>query len=239
MPKSSTMDLRCVLALVAALAVAAMCCSPAGTPIVGGDTVSLDQHPYQVALSPRRPPRGRRRRAVLRRVGPRRSRAHHHRRALRLRQPGEAPSGQPMTPARHRRSRRHRRASATSGPPAQRVHVQRISSTRRFDRGSANTTRPCSPRPRPCSCRRRSSRSRWSSTRAGPPPRRGLRVVTGWGSTAPSSGPVISLRGVQVKAVSDTTCNADYQNNTRRSRSTARSRPARAHHQQRQGRLPG
>ena len=57
MPKSTMMDLRCVLALVAALAVAAMCCSSAGA-IVGGEKVSgpsghlpptgpLD---YQVAL---------------------------------------------------------------------------------------------------------------------------------------------------------------------------------------------
>jgi secreted trypsin-like serine protease len=54
MPKSTTMGLRCVLALVAALAVAAACCAPAGA-IVGGhkasegtpDTGPLD---YQVAL---------------------------------------------------------------------------------------------------------------------------------------------------------------------------------------------
>jgi secreted trypsin-like serine protease len=54
MPKSITMDPRCVLALVAALAVAAMCCAPAGA-VVGG-TRATDADPptgplyYQVAL---------------------------------------------------------------------------------------------------------------------------------------------------------------------------------------------
>jgi hypothetical protein len=49
MPKSTIMDPRCVLALVAALAVAAVCC-PRADAIVGGGPVSLDVHPYQVAI---------------------------------------------------------------------------------------------------------------------------------------------------------------------------------------------
>jgi hypothetical protein len=43
MPKSTMMGLRCVLALVAALAVAAMCCTPAGA-VVGG-TRATDADP--------------------------------------------------------------------------------------------------------------------------------------------------------------------------------------------------
>jgi trypsin len=50
MPKSTTMGLRCVLALVAALAVAAACCSPASA-VVGGTTVAnITDAPYQVAI---------------------------------------------------------------------------------------------------------------------------------------------------------------------------------------------
>jgi secreted trypsin-like serine protease len=54
MPKSTTMGLRCVLALGAALAVAAVCCAPAGA-IVGGNKATAVDPPggplyYQVAL---------------------------------------------------------------------------------------------------------------------------------------------------------------------------------------------
>jgi Trypsin len=43
------MGLRCVLASTAALVAVAACCAPAGA-IVGGSSVSLTQHPYQVAI---------------------------------------------------------------------------------------------------------------------------------------------------------------------------------------------
>jgi secreted trypsin-like serine protease len=49
MPKPTPMGLRWVLASAAALVAVAVCCAPAGA-IVGGETVSLTQHPYQVAL---------------------------------------------------------------------------------------------------------------------------------------------------------------------------------------------
>jgi secreted trypsin-like serine protease len=49
MPKQIPMGSRWVFASAAALVAAAACCAPAGA-IVGGTTVPLSQHPYQVAL---------------------------------------------------------------------------------------------------------------------------------------------------------------------------------------------
>jgi secreted trypsin-like serine protease len=49
MPKSTVMYPRCVLASTAALAVAAVCCAPAGA-VVGGRNASMSTAPYQVAV---------------------------------------------------------------------------------------------------------------------------------------------------------------------------------------------
>jgi len=49
MPKPTLMGLRWVIASVAALAAAAFFCAPAGA-IVGGQTVAIADHPYQVAV---------------------------------------------------------------------------------------------------------------------------------------------------------------------------------------------
>jgi Trypsin len=49
MPKPTTMGLRWVLASAAALVAAALWCAPAGA-VVGGHQVTIEDHPYQVAL---------------------------------------------------------------------------------------------------------------------------------------------------------------------------------------------
>lgn len=209
MPKSITMDLRCVLALGAALAVAAMCCPPAHA-IVGGDTVSLDQHPYQVALV----------RAGLPAVdddgqycgGSVRDQWHIITAAHCVFDNPASPSGQPMTPA-DIDVLAGTESLGSEGPPAQRVHVERISYDSSFNEDLQHdgalltlaTPLQLQAKVQPLAL---VSNASWAATAPG-----AALFVTGWGSTAPSTGPVISLRGVQVKAVSDTTCNADYQNN--------------------------
>jgi secreted trypsin-like serine protease len=50
MPKSTVMYLRCVLASTAALAVAAVCCAPAGAVVGGHNIASMSNAPYQVAV---------------------------------------------------------------------------------------------------------------------------------------------------------------------------------------------
>ena len=207
MPKSITMDLRCVLALGAALAVAAMCCPPADA-IVGGDTVSLDQHPYQVALV----------RAGLPAVdddgqycgGSIRDQWHIITAAHCVFDNPASPSGQPMTPA-DIDVLAGTESLGNEGPPAQRVHVERISYDPSFNEDLQHdgalltlaTPLQLQAKVQPLAL---VSNASWAATAPG-----AALFVTGWGSTAPSTGPVISLRGVQVKAVSDTTCNADYQ----------------------------
>ena len=223
MPKSITMDLRCVLASGAALAVAAMCC-PSANAIVGGTTVSLDQHPYQVALV----------RAGLPAVdddgqycgGSIRDEWHIITAAHCVFDNPASPSGQPMTAAADRRSRRHReprqrgraRPARARGADLLRPLVQR----------GSRTTGRCSPWPRRCSCRRRSAARAGQQRELGRHPAGSAAVRHRLGRDAAGTGPVISLRGVQVKNVSDTTCNATIRATSRRSRSTARSRPARA-----------
>jgi hypothetical protein len=209
MPKSTMMDLRCVLALGAALAVAAMGC-PSAEAIVGGTTVSLDQHPYQVALV----------RAGLPAVdddgqycgGSIRDEWHIITAAHCVFDNPASPSGQPMTAAEVDVLAGTERL-VDEGPPAQRVHVARISYDPSFNDDLqhdgalltlASALQP-EPRVQPVALVGNSS---WAATAPG-----AALYVTGWGSTAPSEGPVITLRGVQVKAVSDATCENDYQNN--------------------------
>jgi secreted trypsin-like serine protease len=50
MPKSTVMYLRCLLASTAALAVAAVCCAPAGAVVGGHNIASMSNAPYQVAV---------------------------------------------------------------------------------------------------------------------------------------------------------------------------------------------
>ena len=209
MPKSITMDLRCVLALGAALAVAAMCC-PSANAIVGGTTVSLDQHPYQVALV----------RAGLPAVdddgqycgGSIRDEWHIITAAHCVFDNPASPSGQPMTAAQID-VLAGTESLANEGAPAQRVHVERISYDPSFNEDLEHdgalltlaTPLQLQTKVQPLAL---VSNASWAATLPGAP-----LFVTGWGSTAAGTGPVISLRGVQVKNVSDTTCNDDYQSN--------------------------
>jgi hypothetical protein len=210
MPKSTTMDLRCVLALGAALAVAAMCC-PSANAIVGGTTVSLDQHPYQVALV----------RAAYPAVdnhgqycgGSIRDEWHIITAAHCVFDNPASPSGQPMTPAQVDVLAGTENLG-NEGAPAERVHVERISYDPSFNEDLEHdgalltlaTPLQLQPTVQPLAL---VSDASWAATAQGAP-----LFVTGWGSTAPSTGPVISLRGVQVNAVSDQTCYDDYQNHT-------------------------
>ena len=172
--------------------------------------MSLDQHPYQVALV----------RAGLPAVdddgqycgGSVRDQWHIITAAHCVFDNPASPSGQPMTPA-DIDVLAGTESLANEGPPAQRVHVERISYDASFNEDLQHdgalltlaTPLQLQAKVQPLAL---VSNASWAATAPG-----AALFVTGWGSTAPSSGPVISLRGVQVKAVSDTTCNADYQNN--------------------------
>ena len=149
MPKSTTMDLRCVLALVAALAVAAMCCSSAGA-IVGGETVS---GPSSIPPTVRSTTRSRRSATTVRRPRPGNSaEARSATSVARTSSPRRTACS--TTPRRPRGSRSLPRISTSS--PARRcsptsahhrLHVAAISIDPRYDPAHrSRTTRPSDAR---------------------------------------------------------------------------------------------
>ena len=236
MPKSITMDLRCVLALGAALAVAAMCC-PSAHAIVGGDTVSLDQHPYQVALV----------RAGLPAVdddgqycgGSIRDQWHIITAAHCVFDNPASPSGQPMTPA-DIDVLAGTESLANEGPPAQRVHVERISYDASFNEDLQHdgalltlaTPLQLQAKVQPLAL---VSNASWAATAPG-----AALFVTGWGSTAPSTraGHLVARRSGQGRLRHDVQRRLSEQHPAdpvRRHGPDLRGR----HHQRRQGRLPG
>ena len=199
---------------------------------------AIDQHPYQVALVRAGLPR-RRRRAVLRRLGPRPV-AHHHRRALRLRQPGE-PERPADDPAEHRRPRRHRepgqrgpaRPARACGADLLRLGVR--PSDLQHDAALLTLAAP------PAAAGEGPAARAGQRTRAGPPPRRGCAASSPAGAApTPSTGRSPRCAAFRSRPSSDTTCDADYAERhpadpVRRHGPDLRGR----HHQRRQGRLPG
>ena len=247
MPKSITMDLRCVLALVAALAVAAMLLVCRGYRAGSRRGPSLDHRPwYQVALVRAGLP------AVDHLSGQfcggsvRDDRVAQHiiTAAHCVFDNSARAPGATDTPAEISTSSPAPRSLANEGAPRPaRARGADLLTTPSFNEviSSSTTGRVLTlPAPRRCSCRRRSSRSRWSATRAWAATLPGAPLfVTGWGSTAAGTGPVISLRGVQVKNVSQHDVQRRLSEQTspadpvRRRRSDLRGR-----HQQRRQRTP-
>jgi trypsin len=201
------MDLRCVLALGAALVAAAVCCPSAGA-VVGGVPVEVIDHPYQVAIV----------RAGVPAVdddgqycgGSIRDEWHVITAAHCVFDNPASPSGQPMT-ADQIDVLAGTKSLSDEGPPAQRMHVARISYDSSFNEAlqhdaallTLSSALQLQPTVQPVALVGSAS---WAATLPGAP-----LFVTGWGATTAGGQLATVLRGVQVRAVSDTTCNSDYQ----------------------------
>jgi trypsin len=178
---------------------------------VGGASISLNTHPYQVALV----------RAGQAAAaddgqycgGSIRDERHVITAAHCVFDTPGSPSGQPLSPAQVE-VLAGTEDLRSEGPPAQRLHVSRISYDPSFNGdlqydGALLTLASALQFDGKVQPLGLVDDADWAAITPGAP-----LFVTGWGATQDGGGPVFSLRGVQVPLVDDATCEDDYVNDT-------------------------